>query len=265
MRRKKLFPHSYASRIIAHIKIITSSIATTTTTTTKVAKIMTAEQQKPVTLYTAGTPNGWKVSIGLNELEIPYDVKPIQLSKNEQKQEWYLKVNPNGRIPAIVDHKHGDFRVFESAAILVWLAENYPNGEKLLPKEPKARSEVLQWSFFQMGGIGPMQGQANHFFSFASEKVPYAIKRYQDETRRLYQVLNTQLEGKEYLANNQYSIADILTFPWTVARSKAGFVYDDLENVKKWVERIYKRHAVQTGLDVPDRNPFKNPDGTLIN
>eukprot|EP01120_Amphizonella_sp_Union-15-10_P006710 TRINITY_DN219_c0_g2_i2.p1 TRINITY_DN219_c0_g2~~TRINITY_DN219_c0_g2_i2.p1 ORF type:complete len:241 (-),score=73.19 TRINITY_DN219_c0_g2_i2:7-681(-) len=206
------------------------------------------EDKKPITLYTAETPNGWKVSIILEELGIPYNLHHIQMSKNEQKEEWFLKINPNGRIPAIIDHSNEDFAVFESAAILIYLAEKFPGGEKLLPKDFKHRSEVLQWSFFQMGGVGPMQGQANHFTKYAPEKIEYAIKRYQDETRRLYSVLERALEGKEYLVNNQYSVADILNFSWVLIHDYCGVTLDGLPNLKKWVERIAKRPAVVKGI-----------------
>ena len=135
-----------------------------------------------IELYTAGTPNGKKASIMLEELGIPYTVHPIDFSKLEQKEEWYLKINPNGRIPAIVDKDNGDFPVFESGAILIYLAEKYG---KFLSKDPKERSIAIQWLMFQMGGVGPMQGQANHFVKFAPEKIPYAMNRYVDETKRL--------------------------------------------------------------------------------
>ena len=143
-----------------------------------------------IELFTAETPNGWKASIALEELALPYQVRPIALSQNEQKQAWYLKLNPNGRIPTIVDHDNGDFAVFESGAILIYLAEKTG---RLMPKDPKGRSRVIQWTMFQMGGIGPMMGQANVFFRYAPEKIPYAIDRYQREVRRLFELLDTQL------------------------------------------------------------------------
>src|SRR5690349_5065138 len=163
-----------------------------------------------IELLTAATPNGWKISIALEELGLPYTVKPISLSKLEQKEEWFLKINPNGRIPAIIDHDNGDFQVFESGAILIYLAEKTG---KLLPTEPKARSRVLQWLMFQMSGLGPMMGQANVFFRYAPEKIPYAIERYQREVRRLFEVLDTRLGEAEYLAGD-YSIADIANWSW---------------------------------------------------
>src|SRR6187397_1601473 len=160
-----------------------------------------------IELFTAATPNGWKVSIALEELGLPYTVRPISLGKLEQKEEWFLKINPNGRIPAIIDHDNGDFAVFESGAILIYLAEKTG---KLLPTDTKGRSVAIQWLMFQMGGIGPMQGQANVFFRYAPEKIQYAIDRYQNETKRLYQVLDRRLGEAEYLAGD-YSIADIAT------------------------------------------------------
>ena len=170
-----------------------------------------------IDLYTAATPNGWKVSIALEELELPYTVKALELVKLEQKQEAFLRINPNGRIPAIVDRDAGDFPVFESGAILLYLAEKTG---RLLPADPKGRSVAIQWLMFQMGGVGPMQGQANVFFRYAPEKIPFAIERYQNETRRLYEVLDRRLGEAEYLAG-EYGLADIATWPWV--RTLTGF------------------------------------------
>ena len=156
-----------------------------------------------ITLYTTATPNGIKASIALEEMGLPYDVHAIDLSSLEQKQDWFLKINPNGRIPAIVDHDADDFAVFESGAILMYLAEK--TGQ-LMPADPLQRSAVIQWLMFQMGGIGPMMGQANVFFRYAPEKIPYAIERYQRESRRLFEVLDTHLQDREFLAGD-YSIA----------------------------------------------------------
>ena len=163
-----------------------------------------------ISLYTAATPNGWKASIALEEMGLPYEVHELKLDKLEQKQESYLKLNPNGRIPTIVDHDADDFVVFESGAILIYLAEKTG---MLMPTDVKRRSEVLQWLCWQIGGLGPMQGQANVFYRYAAEKIPYAIERYQRETYRLYHVLDTRLADNEYLAGD-YSIADIATWPW---------------------------------------------------
>ena len=200
-----------------------------------------------IDLYTAPTPNGWKVSIALEELGLAYTVHPVQLDKLEQKQPWFTALNPNGRIPAIVDRSSGDFPVFESGAILVYLAERTG---KLMPAEPKARSVAMQWLMFQMSGIGPMQGQANVFFRYAPEKIQYAIDRYQNETRRLYEVLERRLSDVEYLAG-EYSIADIATWPWVSIHSWAGVSLDGLPQVARWLEAVGKRPAVQKGRAVP--------------
>ena len=153
-----------------------------------------------IDLYTAATPNGWKVSIALEELGLPYDVHPLSFSTQEQKAEWYLKINPNGRIPAIVDRANDGFAVFESGAILIYLAEKTG---KLMPKDAKGRSRVIQWLMFQMAGVGPMMGQANVFFRYAPEKIPYAIDRYQREVRRLFEVLEHQLSSHPFVAGDE--------------------------------------------------------------
>ena len=150
-----------------------------------------------IELLTAPTPNGIKVSIALEELELAYTVRKIDLGAGEQKQDWFLKINPNGRIPAIIDHDNGDFHVFESGAILVYLAEKTG---KLMGTDEKNRSVVMQWLMFQMGGLGPMMGQANVFYRYAEEKIPFAIGRYQREVRRLLEVLNERLNGRDFLA-----------------------------------------------------------------
>lgn len=201
-----------------------------------------------IELYTAGTPNGKKVSIMLEELGLPYNVHPINIGKLEQKEEWYLKINPNGRIPAIVDTDNGNFPVFESGAILIYLAEKTG---KFLSKDPKERSIAIQWLMFQMGGVGPMQGQANHFIKFAPEKVPYAIKRYFDETKRLYSVLERRLSESEYLAGNEVSIADISTWPWVKGRSYIELSLDEFPKLKAWEEKLGQRPAFIKGSEVP--------------
>lgn len=221
-----------------------------------------------ITLFTAATPNGHKVSILLEEMGLPYRVHPLDLLKNEQKADWYLDINPNGRIPAIIDHDNNDFAVFESGAILIYLAEK---AGVLLPSEPKARSRALQWLMFQMGGLGPMQGQAHVFFRYAPEKIPFAISRYQNETRRLYEVLETQLQKTPFLAGD-YSIADIAAFPWVRLHDWAGVTVDGLPAVQRWLAAIAARPAVQRGLAVPAKGDkstqafrdhlkqFRNPD-----
>lgn len=200
-----------------------------------------------IELYTAATPNGWKVSIALEEMGLPYNIHPIDLSKGEQKQEWYLKLNPNGRIPTIIDRDNDDFAVFESGAILIYLAEK--TGE-FLPADAKSRSLVFQWLMFQMGGIGPMMGQANVFFRYAPEKIPYAIERYQREVRRLLGVLDARLKDQEYLAGD-YSIADIATWPWAGGYEWSGVSIQGLDHLGRWIDRVAQRPAVKRGRAVP--------------
>ncbi len=200
-----------------------------------------------IDLYTAPTPNGWKVSILLEETGLPYTVHPIRLHEGQQKEPWFLKINPNARIPAIVDRDNGDFAVFESGAILIYLAEKTG---RFLPTDPKKRSEVIQWLMFQMAGIGPMQGQAHVFFRYAPEPIPYAIERYQKETARLYRVLDTRLADRDYLAGD-YSIADIAAWPWVRLHPWAGVAIDDMPNLGAWLDRIAERPAVQKGIGVP--------------
>ncbi|MHC8396272.1 glutathione S-transferase family protein [Pseudomonas sp. LB3P93] len=202
-----------------------------------------------IDLYTAATPNGHKVSIVLEELGLPYTVHALSFDKKEQKSPDFLKINPNGRIPAIVDRANGDFAVFESGAILIYLAEL---SGQLMPKDPKGRSVVLQWLMFQMGGIGPMQGQANVFFRYFPEKLQGAIDRYQHETRRLYEVLDTRLQAVEFLAD-EYSIADIATYPWVRGHEWSGVEVEGLPALQRWMATMEARPAVQRGLLVPER------------
>jgi GSH-dependent disulfide-bond oxidoreductase len=202
-----------------------------------------------IDLYTAPTPNGWKVSIALEELGLPYALHVVDLGKNEQKRPEYLKINPNGRIPAIVDRDEDDFAVFESGAILVYLAEKTG---RLMPKDPRGRSTVIQWLMFQMAGVGPMQGQAHVFLHYFPERLPSAIERYQKETRRLYGVLDARLEGRDYLAG-EFSIADIAHWPWVLAHEWAGVSIDELPNLRRWEETLASRPACQRGIKVPPR------------
>ena len=200
-----------------------------------------------IDLYTAPTPNGWKVSILLEELGLPYEVKAIDLGGLEQKKDWFLKINPNGRIPAIIDRDADDFAVFESGACLIYLAEKTG---RFLPTESKSRSTVLQWLMFQMGGLGPMQGQANVFFRYAPEKIPFAIERYHRECRRLYEVLDRRLAQVPFLAG-EYSIADMASWPWVRIHGWAGVEIDGLDHLQRWLEQVGERPAVQKGKDVP--------------
>ena len=201
-----------------------------------------------IELYTAGTPNGWKASVMLEELELPYQVKHINLMEGEQKQPEFLAISPNGRIPAIVDTDNDDFAVFESGAIMLYLAEK--TGSVLLPTDSRARSQVIQWLMFQMGGVGPMMGQANVFYRYLDEKIPVAIDRYQNEGRRLLEVLDTRLRGREYLCD-EYSIADIANWCWAKTYEWSGISIDGLGDLNAWIERLAARPACQRGIDVP--------------
>jgi glutathione S-transferase len=200
-----------------------------------------------IELFTSATPNGWKASITLEELGLQYSVRHIQMDKLEQKEPWFLEINPNGRIPAIVDHGNDGFAVFESGAIMLYLAEK--TGQ-LLAQDEKGRSRVIQWLMFQMGGIGPMMGQANVFFRYAPEKIPYAIERYQREVRRLLEVLDRRLGESQYLADD-YSIADIANFSWVRGHKWSGVEIDGLDNLARWMHEISERPAVRRGCDVP--------------
>ncbi len=194
--------------------------------------------------YTAATPNGWKVSITLEELELPYTLHPLDFSNNEQKQPTFLAINPNGRIPAIVDD---GFPIFESGAIMIYLAEQTG---RLMPTDVRGRSQVIQWLMFQMGGIGPMMGQANVFFRYFPETIQPAIDRYQREVRRLFEVLDTRLAGNEYLAGD-YSIADIANWSWVHSYEWSGVGIDGLDHLARWIETVGSRDAVKRGRDIP--------------
>ncbi len=204
-----------------------------------------------IDLYTAATPNGHKASVTLEELEIPYEVHSVNLGKQEQTEEWFLKINPNGRIPAIVDRDNGDFPVFETGAIMIYLAEQ---AGQLLPTDVKGRSRVIQWVMFQMGGIGPMMGQANVFFRYFPEKLQPAIDRYQHECRRLFEVLERRLGESEWLADD-FSIADIANWCWVRTYKWSGIEVEDLVNLKRWRDAVRLRPACQRGIDVPARIP----------
>ncbi len=200
-----------------------------------------------IDLYSAATPNGWKVSIALEELKIPYRLIGVDLGANEQKKAGYLEINPNGRIPTIVDRDNDDFAVFESGAILLYLAEKV---EGLLPADPKGRSQVIQWLMFQMGGIGPMQGQTHVFKHYFPERIPSVLSRYQNETKRLYGVLNQQLKGRDFLVDD-FSIADIANFAWVRSYAWAGIDIEEFPEVQRWLSNIGQRPAVQKGLQQP--------------
>ena len=203
-----------------------------------------------IDLYTAATPNGHKASICLEEMALPYTVHPLSLSRGDQKTPEFQRISPNGRIPAIVDRDAGDFAVFESGAILIYLAEKTG---KLLPTEAKARSRVLQWLMWQMGGVGPMMGQANVFYRYAPEKIEFAIGRYQREVRRLFEVLDRQLADHEYMAGD-YSIADVATWPWVSTHEWSGVGVDGLDHLQRWLKAVGERPAVIRGAAVPARD-----------
>jgi GSH-dependent disulfide-bond oxidoreductase len=198
-----------------------------------------------IDLYTAATPNGYKVSVALEEMGLPYTVRRIDLMKAEQKQPAFLAINPNGRIPAIVDD---GFPVFESGAILTYLARKTG---KFMPADPQGMSRVEQWLMFQMGGLGPMMGQANVFFRYFPEKIQPAIDRYQTEVRRLFTVLDGHLASNEYLAGD-YSIADMANWCWARTHSWSGVDIDGLDHLKRWIDAIAARPAVQRGIVVPE-------------
>ncbi|MBK7685796.1 MAG: glutathione S-transferase N-terminal domain-containing protein [Rhodocyclaceae bacterium] len=200
-----------------------------------------------INLYTAATPNGHKASIALEELGLPYEMHVLDLSKNVQKEDWFLAICPNGRIPAIVDTDADNFAVFESGAILIYLAEKTG---KLMPTDAKGRSLVMQWLMFQMGGIGPMMGQANVFFRYFPEKIQPAIDRYQGECRRLFRVLDTRLKDHEFLAGD-YSIADIANWAWVRTHRWSGVEVDDLPNLLRWRDQLRARPAVAKGIEMP--------------
>ncbi|HET9960231.1 MAG TPA: glutathione S-transferase N-terminal domain-containing protein [Polyangiaceae bacterium] len=198
-----------------------------------------------IELYTAPTPNGHKVSIALEEMELPYQVRLIDFKQREQKAPEYLKINPNGRIPTIVDD---GFAVFESGAILLYLAEKTG---RFLPQGSRERSRVIQWLMFQMAGVGPMMGQANVFYRYFPEKVQPAIDRYQAEVRRLFGVLDTQLAASEFIAG-EYSIADMATWPWVRGHEWAGVPIDEFAHLQRWLGAVGARPAVQRGVQVPE-------------
>lgn len=210
--------------------------------------------QNDILLYTASTMNGWKPVIFLEEAGVGYDLVPIDLAKKEQKAPDYLKLNLNGRIPTIVDRSNDDFVVFESGAILWYLAEKYG---KFLPSDPKEKSRTLQWLMFQMAGVGPIMGQAMYFQRIAAKngkENPDAIKRFVAESRRLMEVLDAQLAGRRYLVNEEYTIADMATYPWARAYYWAKVSVDGLPNLQAWFERIDARAATQRALEIP--KPF---------
>ena len=201
-------------------------------------------------LYTSATPNGYKVSIMLEELKLKYKVHKIDLGKQTQKEKWFLKLNPNGRIPVLKDNENNKV-IFESGAILYYLAIKY---NKFFFEEK--RIDIMQWLMFQMSAIGPMQGQANVFFRYMDEKIPVAISRYQNECRRLYEVLDKQLQDNKWICG-EYSIADIATWPWIKIYFWAGIDISNLDNLIRWMDQMEKRKACKAGILVPKRENSK--------
>lgn len=203
-----------------------------------------------IDLYSWPAPNGHKVQILVEELEVPYRLVPIDITRGEQHAPGFRAVNPNGKIPAIVDHAPADggkpLTVFETGAIMVYLADKE---RKFLPPETRARSDVLQWLFWQVGGLGPMMGQAQHFFRYAPEPVPYGIARYQGESRRLLKVLDERLLGRDFICGD-YSIADMASFPWIRIHKLTGLTLDEFPQVQAWYGRVRARPAVGRGVDL---------------
>lgn len=217
---------------------------------------------KGIELLTFGTPNGHKASIILEELKEAYGKdytwQSINIMQNIQKEPWFTKLGPNGRIPVIVDHDQGGFAVMEGLSILTYLTRTYDPDHKFSFSDPLDISRAEQWMAWQHGGLGPMQGQANHFNRFTKEKIPYGMQRYTGETERLVGVLNTALEGTDYLVGNKYSIADIASYGWINILRFSGVELDNFPNVKAWWERISARPAVQKGLAIPTKSSFGN-------
>ncbi len=204
-----------------------------------------------IDLYYWPTPNGWKLTIALEELDLPYTVKPVNIGRGEQYTPEFLAISPNNRIPALVDHDPpgggAPLVSFESGAMLIYLAEKTG---RLMPADLQGRHAVLSWLMWQMGGLGPMLGQHGHFKLYATEKIPYAIARYEQETRRLYGVLDAQLAQHRFVAGAEYSIADIAIFPWTMTHKAQGLSLDDWPQVKRWYAELRAREALQRGLAV---------------
>ncbi len=207
--------------------------------------------QKPIDLYTWGTPNGRKVSVMLEELGLPYNVHKIDIGKGDQFKPEFVAINPNSKIPAIVDPEGPGGKpltLFESGAILIYLAEKTG---RFISADPRQRYIEIQWLMFQMGGVGPMFGQAHHFMRYAPEQLPYAIERYGKETKRLYGVMDRRLAEVPFLAGDDYSIADIATYPWVARHEWHRVALEEFPNVKRWYDTIGARPAVQRGMAVP--------------
>jgi len=206
-----------------------------------------------IDLYYWTTPNGHKITIFLEETKLPYTIKTVNITKGEQFYPEFLKISPNNRIPAIVDHDPKDggdpLAVFESGAILQYLAEK--TGQ-LIPADPRGRSEVMQWLFWQMSGLGPMLGQNHHFSRYAPEPIPYAIERYRKETERLYSILDHRLQQREFIAGT-YSIADIASYPWIVPHTRQGIKLEEFPDLKRWFDTVGARPAVKRSYELATR------------
>jgi GST-like protein len=203
-----------------------------------------------IDLYTSPTPNGHKVSVLLEEMGVEYNLIPVDLSKGAQKTPEFLTMNPNGRIPVIVDRDNDDFVVFESGAIMIYLAEKY---DQFYPSDPKVRSRALQWLMFQMGGVGPMMGQANVFYRYFPEKIQPAIDRYQHECRRLFEVLDSRLGQSRYLAGDEITIADFANWAWVRTHNWSGASVEGLDHLMRWVNELYGRPGCAAGIHKPER------------
>ncbi|PKY08134.1 glutathione S-transferase [Aspergillus campestris IBT 28561] len=216
-----------------------------------------------ITLYTAQTPNGIKISIALEELGLPYKVENINIGKNTQKEPWFLEINPNGRIPALTDtFTDGQkIRLFESGSILTYLAEQYDKDHKIsFVPGTREHYEMISWLYFQNAGVGPMQGQANHFSRYAPERIEYGVTRYTNETRRLYGVLDAHLKTSEsgFLVGDHISLADISLWGWVAAAGWAGIDIEEFPKLKEWEERLAAREGVEKGRHVPTRHTVKD-------
>lgn len=204
---------------------------------------------KPIELYYWPTPNGWKVTIFLEEAGLPYHVLPVNIGRGDQFDPDFLRISPNNKMPVIVDPDGpgGEpISVFESGAILIYLADK---SARFIPKDVRDRTKVMQWLMFQVGSLGPMLGQLHHFRNYAPERIPYAVERYSNETRRLYRVLDRRLESRDFVAGD-YSIADMAIFPWIVAHEAQGIALQEFPSVKRWYDRLHARPAVERGLAV---------------
>lgn len=206
-----------------------------------------------IDLYYWTTPNGHKITIFLEEAGLPYKLHPVNIMKNEQFNPEFLKIAPNNRIPAIVDNNpedgKGPMSLFESGAILWYLAEKT---KKFVPHDKRAKAEVSEWLFWQMAGLGPMAGQNHHFNMYAPEKIPYAMERYTKETARLYGVLNKNLEGKDWVAAQEYTIADMAIYPWIVPHENQKQNLNDFPHLKKWFDKMKEREAVKKAYEIAE-------------